>query len=117
MQATAVMPVVAAHTGQSWSPQQASRTIAGGIAVADPPRLKQTLRVLSTTDGVAVAVEDEATLRWQRLLAEAEGIYAEPTSAAAFAGLEELVGRGEIGANESVVVPVTGFGLKDRPPV
>ena len=117
VQATAVMPVVAAHTGRSWSPQQASRTVAGGIAVADPPRLKQTLRVLSTTDGVALAVEDEATLRWQRLLAEAEGIYAEPTSAAAFAGLEALVKRGEIGAEETVVVPITGFGLKDKPPL
>jgi len=117
VQATAVMPVVAAHTGQPWSPQQASSTVAGGIAVADPPRLKQTLRVLSTTGGVALAVEDEATLRWQRLLAEAEGIYAEPTSAAAFAGLEALVERGEIGADETVVVPITGFGLKDKPPV
>ena len=67
--------------------------------------------------GVALAVADEATLRWQRLLAETEGIYAEPTSAAAFAGLEELVGRGEIGADESVVVAVTGFGLKDKSPV
>ena len=63
------------------------------------------------------ALLDEATLRWQKLLAEAEGIYAEPTSSAAFAGLEALVERGEIGANDRVVVPITGFGLKDKPPV
>ena len=117
VQAASVIPIVAACLGQAWSPERASRTIAGGIAVADPPRLKQALRVLESTQGVAVAVADEATLRWQRLLAETEGIYAEPTSAAAFAGLEELVGRGEIGADESVVVAVTGFGLKDKAPL
>ena len=117
VQAASVIPIVAAHQGQAWSVENAFATIAGGIAVADPPRLRQALRVLESTQGVAVAVADEATLRWQRLLAETEGIYAEPTSAAAFAGLEELVGRGEIGADESVVVPVTGFGLKDKAPV
>ena len=117
VQAASVIPIVATYIGQRWSPDPVSRTIAGGIAVADPPRLRQALRVLESTRGVAVAVADEATLRWQRLLAEKEGIYAEPTSAAAFAGLEELVGRGDIGADESVLVPVTGFGLKDKAPV
>ena len=117
IQAAAVTPIAAAYIGQPWSPDSASETVAGGISVADPPRIRQVLRVLESSQGVAMAVADEATLRWQRLLAQTEGIYAEPTSAAAFAWLEELVRRGDIGADESVVVPVTGFGLKDKAPV
>ena len=49
----------------------------------------------------------------QRDLAEGEGIYAEPTSSAAFAGLEILTNQGVIQEGDTVLVPVTGFGLKD----
>ncbi len=116
IQARAVMPIVAAFEGVEWKPS-AARTIAGGISVGSPPRLHQVLDVLRAANGVALAVDDGAILRWQKLLAETEGIYAEPTSAAAFAGLEELVRSGRIRAEETVLVPVTGFGLKDAPPV
>ncbi len=116
IQARAVMPIVAAFEGSEWRPS-AARTIAGGISVGSPPRLHQVLDVLRSANGVAHAVDDDAILRWQKLLAETEGIYAEPTSAAAFAGLEGLVRSGQIRADESVLVPVTGFGLKDAPPV
>ena len=48
-----------------------------------------------------------------KALAEREGVYAESTSAAAFAGLEQLVKNGAIGQGDSVLVPVTGSGLKE----
>ena len=69
------------------------------------------------TEVPPVAVTDEEVLRWQKLLAEKEGIYAEPTSAAAFAGIEHLVRRGDVQSADSVLVPVTGSGLKDAPPL
>ena len=50
----------------------------------------------------------------QRSLARDEGIFAEPTSAAAFAGVRRLMEDGVIASGESVLVPVTGFGLKDE---
>ena len=115
VQAEAVMPIVAAYRGEEWLP--AGRpTVAGGIASADPPHKDAILRVLDASGGTAVAVDDGAILESQRRLAEMEGIYAEPTSAAAFAGLAELVRTGKIGASERVLVPVTGSGLKDAPP-
>ena len=117
IQARAVMPVVAAYNGDDWALEVGARTIAGGISVGDPPRKQQALEVLRASKGVALAVEDEEILRWQRLLAVKEGIYAEPTAATAFAGLERLVNRGEVKTDDSVLVPVTGFGLKDAPPV
>ena len=115
VQARAVMPLVAAYIGAVLAPA-VKPTIAGGIAVASPPRLRQSLRALWDTGGSAVAVSEGQIRRWHALLAREEGVFGEPTSAAAFAGLEALVARGAIGAGESVLLPVTGFGLKDEFP-
>jgi threonine synthase len=115
-QARAAMPVVATYHDTAWSPEQGAKTVAGGISSASPPRMLQSVAVLKATGGVPVAVDDADILRWQRLLAETEGLYGEPTSAAAFAGLEELVKLGEIDKDDTVLVPITGMGLKDVPP-
>jgi threonine synthase len=47
------------------------------------------------------------------LLARTEGIFAEPTSCAALAGMAKLLEMSVISPQDSVVVPLTGFGLKD----
>ena len=112
VQSSAAMPVVAAQSGLAWTPEPNASTVAGGIASVDPPRMIQILAGLSGTNGVAVAVSDADILRWRARLAEREGVYVEPTSAAAFAGLETLVKSGEIARGDSVLVPVTGSGLK-----
>lgn len=111
VQARAVMPLAAAFAGDAPAPSRA--TIAGGIAVANPPRLRQSLRALMNTGGSAIAVSEAHIRRWHALLAREEGIFAEPTSAAAFAGLEALIAQGAISPSESALLPVTGFGLKD----
>ena len=116
VQARAVMPLVAAFIDESKPAPAAGSTIAGGIAVANPPRLNQSLHALRDTGGSAAAVEESDILRWQRVLAQEEGIFVEPTSAAAFAGVEALVASGAIQAVESVLVTATGFGLKDAIP-
>jgi threonine synthase len=116
VQARAVMPIVAAQDGGPWGPADAGATMAVGIASASPPRIDQIIAVLRASRGVAVAVEEGEILRWRRLLATNEGIFAEPTSAAAFAGLAELVRRGVIGGDDTVLVPITGSGLKDDTP-
>lgn len=115
IQATAAMPIAAAFRGEEWSPAPGAATVAGGISAIDPARKGMVLDVLRATGGTALAVEDRDILIWHKLLAEKEGIYAEPTSAAAFAGLGELVRRGEMDGGDVVVVPVTGSGLKDSP--
>ncbi len=112
-QAEGVMPIVAAFEGREAPP--VSTTVAGGIAVASPARLQQIIEVLQQGGGAAVSVSDSDILGWQTILSKTEGIYGEPTSAAAFAGLQELMARGVIRPSDSVVVPVTGFGLKDVP--
>ena len=116
VQSRNVMPLVAAFSGEDWSPESATKTVAGGISIAAPSRSWQILDILRQTSGSAVAVEDANILRAQKDLAEREGIFAEPTSAAAFAGLDALVDEGVIKVGDTVLVPVTGFGLKDEPP-
>ncbi len=88
-------------------------TIAGGISIANPPRGAALLSAMRDTRGGAVAVSEEAIVRWGRLLATLEGVYAEPTSAAAVAGLARLVASVEITASGVAVVIITGSGLKD----
>ena len=113
VQSVAVMPIVAARSGQEWTPEPTASTVAGGIASAAPPRKDQIIEALADSGGSVEAVGDDDILRWRALLARREGVFAEPTSAAAFAGLERLVQRGEIGNGDRVLVPVTGAGLKD----
>ncbi len=114
IQAEAVMPIAAEFAGVEWSPGEA--TLAGGIAVGSPPRKNQVLRALRESGGIALAVPDESIVRWQKRLAASEGIFAEPTSAAALAGIELLLQHGHVKRNETVLAAITGFGLKDALP-
>ena len=116
VQAKAVSPIIAAIDGEGWSPEDATPTVAGGIAVASPPRLAQVVDAVRSSGGSGVAVDDESTIRWQRWLARNEGIFCEATSAAAFAGLEALCKSGVVAPGDSVLVPVTGSGLKEPLP-
>ena len=116
IQARAVMPLAAAYVDEDRPAPPAGNTVAGGIAVVNPPRLRQCLYTLRDTGGSAVAVDETSILRWQRMLASEEGIFVEPTSAAAFAGVEVLLRNGTIGPSESIVAVATGFGLKDAIP-
>ena len=112
VQARNVMPIVAAFNGLTDAPPIAS-TVAGGIAVGTPARLEEIVTAIKTTDGTATAVHEEKILSWRDTLAQTEGIYGEPTSAAAFAGLSQLVEQDIVRPDDRVLVPITGFGLKD----
>ena len=115
VQTEAVRPIAAAAAGEAWSAADAGKTVAGGIAVASPARLRQIVDAVGDTGGAAVTVDEASIASWQRKLAAREGVFAEPTSAAAFAGLARLVAQGDIGPEDSALVPVTGAGAKDRP--
>jgi threonine synthase len=88
-------------------------TVAGGISIGRPSRGQMILKAMRETGGAAAAVPDEEILQWQRKLASLEGIFCEPTSAAAIAVLPRLVEQGAIRPSERVLVAITGMGLKD----
>ncbi len=116
VQSQSVMPLVEGMAGREWNSSTTTTTVAGGISVVVPIRGAQVIEALRATGGSAVAVIDEDILAMQRLLASGEGVFAEPTSAAAFAGLKLLVWDGVIERGSLTVVAVTGFGLKDKLP-
>lgn len=112
VQAKNIMPVVAAFHGLAVS-GPIEGTVAGGIAVGSPARLDEIVQVLRDTQGTATAVDEADIMAWRDKVAHTEGVFGEPTSAVAFAGLAQLVRRQIIGPDERVLVPITGFGLKD----
>jgi len=115
VQSEACDPLVRAFAN-GWSRPlavQPQPTVAGGISIADPPRGAALLEALRRSNGGAVAVSEEAIRRWGTLLARLEGVYAEPTAAAAVAGAARLVAAGQIPASGAAVVVITGTGLKD----
>jgi threonine synthase len=115
VQSEACMPIVEAfRKGKTHvEPTVEGETIAGGIRISNPGRGDQVLEAIWATEAAAVCVTDEAILAHQKLLGRTQGIFAEPTSCAALAGLARLMEMKAIRPQDSVVVPLTGFGLKD----
>lgn len=91
----------------------ASRTLADSISVGTPAAGRWAKRAIRETGGAAVTVPDEAILSAIPLLGRAQGIFAEPAAAAAVAGAAEALRQGNVRADETVVLLVTGTGLKD----
>lgn len=114
-QAKACMPIVHALARGLDRPEliPTSPTVAGGISIGRPSRGHLILRAVRESGGSGAASTDEEILSHQRLLARLQGIFCEPTSAAAFAALPELLRTGAISPESRVLVAVTGSGLKD----
>lgn len=70
------------------------------------------LNSLRESDGEALSSTDEETLDAYRMLAEKEGIFVEPSSAVPLVGLKKLLDKGKIGKDDTVVLVLTGAGLK-----
>jgi threonine synthase len=90
-----------------------AKTIADSIAVGAPRNWRKALRAVHASDGTILAVEDGAILDAAKDFAAATGVFAEPTAAAAYAGVLEARAQGWLGAKDRVLVVVTGNGLKD----
>lgn len=72
-----------------------------------------TVGCIKKSRGTAVIVAEENLARSVLMLASREGIYAEPAGAIGLWGVKQLAESGVIGPGETVVVMVTGHGLKN----
>jgi threonine synthase len=88
-------------------------TVATAIRIGNPARLDQALAAVSESSGGVRAVSDGAILAAYRLLAQEEGVFCEPSSAASVAALLEAVADGLVDPGSSAVCVLTGHGLKD----
>ena len=90
-------------------------TVASAIRIGNPARWEEAMAAFTASRGRVAAVSDEQILNTYRWLADNEGVFCEPASAASVAG---LLAHGlpvvEGGARpETVVCVLTGHGLKD----
>ena len=112
-QAAGCAPVVRAFaSGQEQPEPVRPDTIAKSIAIGNPADGFQVLQALRSTGGGASAVPDAAIVDAIRLLAETEGVFTEPAGGTTLAAAIDLVERGVIPRDESIVVCVTGNGYK-----
>jgi threonine synthase len=88
-------------------------TVATAIRIGHPQSWDLALRAQAESGGWFDELSDPEILAAQRLLAEQEGIFCEPASAASIAGAMRDVQRGKIPAGSLVVCTLTGHGLKD----
>lgn len=88
-------------------------TVATAIRIGNPVSAKLAKEAVSQSGGEFNSVTDEDILAAQRLLAARAGIFAEPASCAPLAGLCKLKKTGRLPEGITVVMVLTGNGLKD----
>jgi threonine synthase len=115
IQASGSAPIAQAiKTGsQTIVPVNKPETVATAIRIGAPVSWKKALNAIRESRGTADTVTDEEILVAQKMLARVEGLFVEPASASAIAGLIKLVKEGVIDKDERVVCVTTGHGLKD----
>lgn len=88
------------------------QTIATAIRIGNPASWELAVGARDESGGAIGAVTDDEILEAYRLLAQEEGIFAEPASAAGIAGLIKHAKDHDL-SGSTVVCVITGHGLKD----
>lgn len=88
-------------------------TVATAIRIGNPQSWDMAWNAQKQSGGWFDECSDEKILAAQKLLAEREGIFCEPASAASLAGALNDIGNGKIKNGSTVVCTLTGHGLKD----
>jgi threonine synthase len=117
---------IAKHLPQMWGFQAAGaspivlnkvvsnpETIATAIRIGNPASWKEAVAARDESGGLIDSVTDDEILSAYRLVADKEGLFVEPSSAAGIAGLIKKKSEGKLPTGKKIVITVTGNGLKD----
>ncbi|MGB9834127.1 MAG: threonine synthase [bacterium] len=88
-------------------------TIGVKLAHAYPVDGVEALQAIRDSEGTAVSLSDEELLEALKLLAKKDGIFVEPSSAAALAGFLRLRSEGLVKEGEKAVLILTGSGFRE----
>jgi threonine synthase len=88
-------------------------TIATAIRIGNPASWDQAVAAQVGSKGLIDSVTDKEILSAYRLVAAKEGVFVEPSSAAGIAGLIKKKAQKKLPTGKTIVVTVTGNGLKD----
>jgi threonine synthase len=95
-------------------PVENPETIATAIRIGKPARGEQALQAAEESNGRIISATDEQIIDMQKKLAQLEGLWVEPASAAGLAGLWNEIAGGRLNPKDKRIVAVcTGHGLKD----
>src|SRR5947209_7479057 len=112
-QAAGCNPVVKAiQAGSDIVVPQKPNTIAKSIAIGNPADGYYAANVLRESGGWGESATDREIVDAIKLLAKTEGIWTEPAGGTTLAAAIKLIQSGRIPKNESIVVSITGNGLK-----
>ncbi|HZS06171.1 MAG TPA: threonine synthase [Blastocatellia bacterium] len=114
-QATGCNPIAAAvKAGTRDIRPVKPNTIAKSLAIGNPADGYFATGVIASSGGWSEDVSDAEIVAAIRLLAEAEGIFAETAGGTTLAVTQKLIAQGRIKADDRVVVAITGNGLKTQ---
>ena len=112
-QASGCNPVAAAFaSGEDHITPVRPQTIAKSLAIGNPADGALALRIIRETGGAAADASDDEIIAGIRLLASTEGIFTETAGGVTVAVARKLAQAGVIRPDESVVIYITGNGLK-----
>ncbi len=94
-------------------PVPTASSVADSLTVQIPKNAIQCLRRVRESLGAGVIVSDPAIIESIGELARHTGVFAEPSSAAALAGLHVALSEGLVDSDERIVLLITANGLKD----
>lgn len=89
-------------------------TIAKSLAIGNPADGYYSAKVMRESGGWGESVSDEEIIAAMKLLAETEGIFAETAGGVTLGSAKKLIEAGRISRDESIVVCITGNGLKTQ---
>ncbi len=114
-QATGCSPITSAMK-EGWELFRPVRpkTIAKSLAIGNPADGFYAMGVMRETGGWGEDVSDEEIVDAMKLLAETEGIFAETAGGVTLGVTQKLIKQGRIKSDESVVICITGNGLKTQ---
>jgi threonine synthase len=95
-------------------PVSKPQTIAKSLSIGTPADGYYAIRAMKQTGGTAEDCSDEEIISAIRLLAETEGIFAETAGGVTLACAQKLIANGAIPRDESIVLCITGYGLKTQ---
>jgi threonine synthase len=112
-QAAGCDPVVKAiHKGVDIIEPQKPNTMARSIAIGNPADGYYVYQAVTQSQGWAESASDPEIVDAIKLLARTEGIWTEPAGGTTLAVALKLIKGGRIPKNESIVICITGNGLK-----
>ena len=117
-QATGCAPIVNAIKARSDIVKPVKpNTIAKSLAIGNPADGYYATKTVLESGGAAESATDDEIIDAMKLLAQTEGVFTETAGGVTLAVAKKLIGQGIIPRDESIVVCITGNGLKTQEPL